>query len=314
MKRIHLLPVLAIVSAALTVALCAFTVFQNMQLTQARGEVASAASELARANSSQNGLHSRYDELHQKVSSLQSEIAVRQALISSSASGYKVSGDVGPKVAYLTFDDGPSKYTPQLLQALKTAGVKATFFVIGKNCESHPDALKAIAADGHVVGVHSWTHDMPYIYSDINNFKQDYQKLDDYLTQQLGHKPDICRFPGGTNNTKSLSVHGGVAIMPQVLETAVSMGLRPIDWDADARDAEEHIPTKDEVVHNVMHDIGHNHHPIVLMHDFGNRTSTIDAVPEIVAQLKAQGYTFDTLSANVDTAIIFKPAPSRVKK
>ena len=315
-RKSRLFSILTVVSAALAVAMCAFAVFQFVEIRQTKTDAASASSALTRLTSGTQTVSSEYEQLNESVASLQSQLAVKTALaaVSSAVSSSKATRNTGPKIAYLTFDDGPSRYTTQLLQALKDADVKATFFVIGKNCEEYPTELKAITEAGHVVGVHSWTHDMNYIYSDINNFRQDYQKLVDYLTQQLGQKPTICRFPGGTNNTRSLTVHGGVAIMPDVLQAAADMGLRPIDWDADASDATTPIPTTAQVVQNVMKTIGSNHHPVVLMHDFGNRTSTIEAVPQIVSQLKQEGYTFATLSADVTTAPIFKPAASRVKQ
>jgi peptidoglycan/xylan/chitin deacetylase (PgdA/CDA1 family) len=82
---------------------------------------------------------------------------------SSTTTERKPQTNASQKVAYLTFDDGPSKRTPQLLAVLKENEVTATFFVIGTLAKKYPGMLKDIVSDGHVVGVHSWTHDYSYV-------------------------------------------------------------------------------------------------------------------------------------------------------
>lgn len=290
-KSSRFFPLLFVVCLALAVVFCILAVLQTSQLQQTQKALSSTQGEVSRTNSDLQLITKKYNDAS-------SRLLVKQSFSVTSSTSTQ-------KIAYLTFDDGPSKYTPQLLQALKQAGVKATFFVIGTNCQEYPDAVKNEQADGNVVGIHSWTHKYPYIYANLGNFKQDFNQLRDYLTQQLGTAPTICRFPGGTNNTVSKK-YTSTPIMQEAVTWVESLGVRPIDWDADAGDAETPIPTKDQIVQRIAKEIGSKNNPVILMHDFGNRTTTIDAIPAIVQDLKARGYSFGTLSAS-STVTLFKP-------
>lgn len=107
------------------------------------------------------------------------------------------------KIAYLTFDDGPSKNTREILKILKENDIKATFFVNG-----HPgleDLYKDIAKDGHVIANHTYSHDYKKVYMSPENFEKDIKKLDKYIEETVGQKPShIIRYPGGSNNTISI--------------------------------------------------------------------------------------------------------------
>ena len=75
------------------------------------------------------------------------------------------------KIAYLTFDDGPSRtVTPQILDILAKYDIKATFFVVGKYAEKNPDILRRIYEEGHVIGNHTYSHNYNYIYKNVSNF------------------------------------------------------------------------------------------------------------------------------------------------
>jgi hypothetical protein len=109
-----------------------------------------------------------------------------------------------PKVAYLTFDDGPSKLTPMILDILKAKNVKATFFVIGKDDFQSNQLLIRMVREGHSIGVHSWSHKYQVIYQSEQSFMDDFNRLKDHIYQVTGVQPRICRFPGGLNNTVCL--------------------------------------------------------------------------------------------------------------
>lgn len=290
-KNRSFFPLLFIVSILLAVIFCILSIVQTAQLQQAQQQLSHAQTQIVRMQKDMHILNKKYKDVS-------SQLAIKQTL-----SITKPTSD--QKIAYLTFDDGPSKNTNLLLQTLQQANVKATFFVIGLNCQKYPDAIKAEQAEGDTVGIHSWTHEYPYIYANMNNFKQDFTELRDYLNQQLGAIPTVCRFPGGTNNTVSKR-YTKEPVMQEAVTWVKSLGIRPVDWDADAGDADIPIPTKDQIVQHVIREVGHKTDPVILMHDFGNRTSTIEAIPEIVQQLKASGYSFGTLSA-ATPATLFRP-------
>ena len=212
----------------------------------------------------------------------------------------------GPKIAYLTFDDGPSQNTALLLKTLKGLDVRATFFVVGTNCLKYPDAVKQEAAAGHAVGIHSWTHQYSYIYANLTNFMQDFYQLKQYLTQQLGTAPDICRFPGGTNNTVSLRYNKN-HIMKQIVGQVEAADVRPIDWNASVEDAVKQKSTSNQMARRVIQQIGSQHRPVILMHDIGRNTRTIGALPQMVRQLRAEGFSFGILTAKTP-AIMFPPS------
>lgn len=218
------------------------------------------------------------------------------------------------KVAYLTFDDGPSSMTPQLLSTLADCKVKATFFVVGLQAEAFPGALKQIAQQGHTIGVHSWTHQYPYIYKNTQNFLQDFNQLKDYIYQQTGTMPNICRFPGGTNNTVFRHYNNG-PIMSDIVSLVHGMGFEYYDWNVSSGEASAVPPSKDVIVNRVVSQCKNVNTAVILFHDTENK-GYVAAVPEIVAKLRSMGFAFETLSPSNPpkfraAAVQFKPAAPR---
>lgn len=218
------------------------------------------------------------------------------------------------KIAYLTFDDGPSGMTPQLLRTLADCKVKATFFVVGLQAEAFPDALKQIAQQGHTIGVHSWTHKYPYIYKNTQNFLQDFNQLKDYIYHQTGIMPNICRFPGGTNNTVFRHYNSG-PIMSDIVGLVHGMGFEYYDWNVSSGEASSVPPSKDLIVKRVVSQCKNKNTAVILFHDTENK-GYVAAVPEIVAQLRAMGFDFETLSPSNPpkfraAGVQFKPAAPR---
>lgn len=218
---------------------------------------------------------------------------------------------LGRGKAYLTFDDGPSPaVTPKILATLKQYNIKATFFVIGKDDPVDRGIIKSEFDGGNTVGVHSWTHDYSYIYSSESNFMTDFDKITNLVFQVTGQYPSVFRFPGGTSNTVSLRINKGVPIMPKLLDDVETAGLQPYDWNAYAGDAERKIPSREQVVNNVVGECAalHGKDAIILCHD-GTRASpvTLSALPEIITRLTQMGYTFGPLTKESDE-LIFKTA------
>jgi peptidoglycan/xylan/chitin deacetylase (PgdA/CDA1 family) len=148
--------------------------------------------------------------------------------------------------------------------------------------------------DGDVIGVHSWTHKYSYIYKSVSDFMCDFDTLRDYIRQTTGVEPEVCRFPGGTNNTVSdlYSEH----IMSKIVPIVTGMGIKPYDWNVDSGDAVTHVPTKDQIVQTVLSQSSRHSVAVILFHDADQHASTIAALPEIITGLREMGYTFGTLS------------------
>jgi peptidoglycan/xylan/chitin deacetylase (PgdA/CDA1 family) len=202
------------------------------------------------------------------------------------------------KTAYLTFDDGPSQNTPHLLDILKENNVKATFFVVamGKDTPLKREWLKMEIADGNTIGVHSFTHNYSYIYQNEANFLTDFNEMRNIIISATGFVPRFSRFPGGTDNTVSLDINHGNPIMPLLLQDVEKMGITPVDWNAGAMDAVDPVPSKETIVNGVVKECAELKTAVILLHDSEPHESSIDAVPEIIAKLRAMGFVFKPLT------------------
>ena len=128
----------------------------------------------------------------------------------------------GNKIIYLTFDDGPGKYTQGLLDVLDKYNVKATFFVTN----THPDYQNMIAEEakrGHTVAIHSASHKYNQIYTSEQAFFDDLEQMNSIIKAQTGNDASIIRFPGGSSNTVSKDYCPG--IMTQLVNDVTARGL-----------------------------------------------------------------------------------------
>ena len=115
-------------------------------------------------------------------------------------SGFLTNSNLNQKKVYLTFDDGPSDHTAQILDILKKHKVKATFFVVGKETEYAKKMYQRIVLEGHTLAMHSYSHNYDQIYANVGAFSKDLMKLQKYLYDLTDVKPYIYRFPGGSSN------------------------------------------------------------------------------------------------------------------
>lgn len=198
------------------------------------------------------------------------------------------------KIAYLTFDDGPSLNTARNLDTLKRYGVHATFFVNGHTGTFSEQMYRRIVNEGHVLGNHTYSHDYQSIYKSVATFQQDVDKLQSYIGEITGVKPKIVRFPGGSNNTVSYSA-GGKGITLEIAKDLRAKGYQYFDWNVDSADASAITQSKNIILNNVLNQSKGRSKVIVLMHDSEPKTTTADALPQMIEGLKAQGFEFRTL-------------------
>ena len=109
----------------------------------------------------------------------------------------------GEHNVYLTFDDGPSSNTAVILKILQEYGVKATFFINGKQNENLRDMITQIHNEGHTIAMHSYSHKYSSVYASEEAFKEDYEKIEHLIYAQTGVHPTLYRFPGGSSNSVS---------------------------------------------------------------------------------------------------------------
>ena len=188
--------------------------------------------------------------------------------------------DGEPMTVYLTFDDGPSENTPEILDILKKHGVKATFFVTGKEGDEAKQWYEQIVADGHTLGMHSYSHKYSTIYESVDTFSADFTKLHDFLEDTTGVKCQFYRFPGGSSNQVSNTD------MNKFIDYLGEQGMTYYDWNVVCGDATSQIYTADELVQNVMTDVVKYKYSVVLMHDAAEKDSTVEALEKILQKLE----------------------------
>jgi len=195
----------------------------------------------------------------------------------------------GDKVIYLTFDDGPSAYTPKLLDVLDKYNVKATFFVTG----AHPNYYHLIGEAhrrGHTIAIHTFSHRYNEIYSSVEGYLADFNRIKDIVVQQTGVEPWLFRFPGGTSNTVSRKYCSG--IMSALAEEMTSRGYTYCDWNVSSGDAGG-TGSEQGVINNVINGCASKGTSIVLQHDI--KSYSVDAVDDIIEWGLANGYTFKAM-------------------
>ncbi|CAM2790861.1 polysaccharide deacetylase family protein [Hathewaya histolytica] len=201
----------------------------------------------------------------------------------------------GEKIVYLTFDDGPSSNTRKILDILKDEKINGTFFVKGSDTEYSKELYKRIVEDGNAIGNHTYSHNYSYIYKSKENFIKDFNKLQNIIKETTGIEPKIMRFPGGSNNTVSHN-YGGTGIMKEIINYFKQNNYIYYDWNVDSTDASKALQSKERIVNSVIYGSKDIDKIIVLMHDSGGKTTTVEALPEIIKSLKERGYKFKTLS------------------
>lgn len=243
------------------------------------------------------GLQTRVEEL-ERLMQLKSEavaqeesvpFAEEESTTANTQANEKQSGEkednreqnlAGRKV-YLTFDDGPSVYTNDILDILKEYDVKATFFVVGKEDEDSLQAYRRIVEEGHTLAIHSYSHKYSEIYQSIDSYEEDLERLSTLLYNTTGVQCKYVRFPGGSSNKVS---H---VDMEDVIHYVHDQGMEYFDWNISASDAVNYALSADSIVNNVTSSIEKYDTAIILMHDGGNRKTTVEALPTIIENLQA---------------------------
>lgn len=187
------------------------------------------------------------------------------------------------KVVALTFDDGPDpQFTPALLDVLKKHDAQATFFVMGKKAESHPQILKRIAAENHEIGNHSYSH------PDFNKLKKDAQleeinKTTAIIKSLTGQSPMLLRPPGG---------YLSYDLMEMSKKQKLTIAYWTYQQDSkDWRNGTKAPAIAGHIIKNIQPG------QVIILHDgCPNSMETVRAVDMIISNLKEDGYTFVTMS------------------
>lgn len=193
------------------------------------------------------------------------------------------------KRAFLTFDDGPSSVTNTILDVLKQENVKATFFVLGSRVEAKPDVVKRIYDEGHFIANHGYSHVYESIYASPQAVLDEYNKCNEAVKNAIGvpeYNSHLFRFPGGL-------VGGKYAIIKsQANELLEQNNIVHVDWNALNGDAETNNLTIEFELSRLQDTIQNKNSVVILMHDAPAKKVTAEALPQIIAYLKEQGFEF----------------------
>lgn len=186
---------------------------------------------------------------------------------------------------YLTFSDGPSERTDEILAILAEKDVKATFFVVGCDEEGDEQRLRDIAAQGHTIGMHSYSHDYAKMYASVEDFLGDFYENFKEILDATGKAPTVFRLPGGSINAYN------AAIYRELIGEMVRRGFVPFDTNVSAKDGDSGNAAE-TLVENVLGDMAEQTRGVVLLHDSAGKTTTVEALPAIIDSLREQGYAF----------------------
>jgi peptidoglycan/xylan/chitin deacetylase (PgdA/CDA1 family) len=219
---------------------------------------------------------------------------------SNSKNEQPVDGIYAGKTVYLTFDDGPSMYTDEILDILDEYNIKATFFVIGKTDDTSKEIYKRIVNEGHTLGMHSYSHKYEKIYNSVKDFDKDFTKLWKLLYDTTGYKPSIYRFPGGSDNL--VNKNG----MEKFISYLNDKSIIYFDWNVVSGDATGVKYTKDQLIDNVLGGVALKKRSIVLMHDSQTKKTTVDSLPGLLDELIAGGAQILPLDKDVSPIQMIK--------
>ncbi|CAM2780259.1 polysaccharide deacetylase family protein [Paenibacillus sediminis] len=226
--------------------------------------------------------NSTFHELHHKKNDKPTLGQLRRKY----ADTFLVQGPHVKQVA-LTFDDVPDiRFTPQVLDVLKSYNVKATFFVVGERAEKHPNLVKRMVKEGHIVGNHSYNHALLTKLS-LHDFQRQLLRTDRIMSTITGHKPKFIRPPYGEINEEQL-------------QWLKQNGFIVVNWNVDSLDWKG--IDKQKVERNIVRAVRPG--SIILQHAGGGTTSdltgSIEALPNVIMKLKGMGYRFVTLPELLD--------------
>lgn len=195
------------------------------------------------------------------------------------------------KVAYLTFDDGPSNNTHQILDILKQNNIKATFFVLGSQVEIFPETTNRIYNEGHYIANHGYSHKYSEIYQSPEQVLNEFNQCNQIVAKTINvpeYNSHLFRFPGG-------SVGGKYAeLKKQAITLLEQNDILHIDWNSLTGDSEKVNPTEEYLMDNLQKTTEGKNSLVILMHDAQAKKITAETLPKVIEYLQQQGYSFES--------------------
>ena len=193
------------------------------------------------------------------------------------------------KIAYLTFDDGPTlRATPRVLDILKEENVKASFFVIGKYVDKHPELVKRAYDDGHYIANHGYDHNNSKLYASSESFINEVKSTDLEIGKAIGdlnYCSHIFRFPNGYMSANN---KGSKKKAAKILQ---EMDYTYVDWNCLNKDSERKTSNY-QLLNNLKKSAKNKGTLVVLMHDTADVNNSSEILKESISYLKSEGYQF----------------------
>lgn len=193
------------------------------------------------------------------------------------------------KIAYLTFDDGPTiSVTPKILDILKSEDVKATFFVIGKYVDKHPEIVRREYEEGHYIANHGYDHDNSVLYKSNESFRNELEKTDIAIGKAIGvddYCSHIFRFPNGFMSPANKSSK------KEALKILEEMQYTYVDWNCLNNDSVKKY-SRQELLNNLKKTSKNKGALVILMHDTKDVSDSSTILKESIEYLKSEGYEF----------------------
>lgn len=196
------------------------------------------------------------------------------------------------KVIYLTFDDGPSKYTEQIVDILNQKGIHATFFMIGNQLAGNEKKVKTTMGAGNYVGLHSMSHDKKKLYQSGSSAKfiKEFEQEQALMEKITGTTPWLIRAPYGSKPE----------ISGKFLDDIAEANFKMWDWTVDSKDWK--YPDKPErIIQEVKRQV-HRDTEVILMHE---KSQTVQVLPEVIDLLRKKGYSFAVYKPDLHFAVNF---------
>lgn len=199
--------------------------------------------------------------------------------------GYtKEEASIHKKVAYITIDDGPSKYTDEIISLLNKHNAKATFFMIDRNMKNYPNQVKKIIDNGNTAGFHSVSHDINKLYENDMSAKNEFDINKETFYDITGKESNLVRLPYGSKPYASEKSY----------EALVDASYKVWDWNIDTQDWKLN---SDEILENVKRYSKNKDKLVILIHE---RKQTVEALDSILSYLTKEGYELLPISQNQD--------------
>lgn len=190
---------------------------------------------------------------------------------------------------YITFDDGPSPYTEEILEILEKHDIKATFFLSPEDTENDARLINLICEKGHTIGIHTASHVYSSIYGSVEGYLEDFDTAFRRIYDITGQKCRFFRFPAGSVNAYNR------AIRNDIIDEMSRRGFVYFDWNVDSRDAVG--ADKAQIKNNVLTGLKGTKRAVILFHD-GMKT-TVGVLEEIIEKLENEGREFRPIDEQV---------------